>query len=131
MDGTSANPFGWTGTTQLVQHLAEEQAGRRTYSTTGAINGCRLVQSQPTNPAFVGVAGLAGTGDIAMLVVAANVGSEATQTAYFVHCVIVKVVPLPEQAHPAMVFVGLLVQLGGEHDVDSHVPEPLPQVEIS
>lgn len=92
----------------------------------------RFFQSQPTDPALVGVAGLAGAGDVAMIRIAADVGSDATKTACSVHSVIVKVAPLPEQAHvAARLLVGLLVQLGGEHEVDSHVPELLPQVEIS
>lgn len=67
-----------------------------------------------------------------MGLIATDVGPGATKTASWFHSVIVKVAPLPEQAQVvATVLVGLLVHWGGEHDVDSQFPEPLPQPDTS
>jgi hypothetical protein len=88
-----------------------------------------FLQPQPTDAAFVGIAGLAGAGEVAMLLLATDVLSSVAQTACSLHDVTVKVAAPPRQAHvPLFGVVGLLVQLGREHDVDSQVPELLPHV---
>jgi hypothetical protein len=67
-----------------------------------------------------------------MLLIATDVLPSVAQAACSRHDVTVKVAAPPRQAHvPAFGVVGLLVQLGGEHDVDSQVPELLPHVDTS
>ena len=91
-----------------------------------------FLQPQPANAALVGIAGLAGAGEVAMILVATDAISSVAQAACSLHDVTVKVAALPRQAQvDGFGVVGLLVQFGGEHDVDSQVPELLPHADTS
>ena len=87
MDRTKPQPLGWASTVSFVQHFAEEQAGRGAPGL--AWRRRRPVQPQPAHAAFVGVAWRAGTGEVAMLLLTADVRAAITEAGKVFHVVTV------------------------------------------
>lgn len=91
MNGTPSQPFGRTGTTAFVHDVAQEQARRGSPGFMGRWS----VEPQPAHAALVGIASLAGTGEVAMLPITTDVCTAVTQARHS-HCVTV-MLTLPVQ----------------------------------